>query len=91
MTFEEAKQFLARCKRIENRDHYFGDREVYWTLDDEEVAGGYFGGSDKSVWIHEDQGGGSFEGNEAKELVTFGQSVVIGRNDETGPDHYAGA
>jgi hypothetical protein len=91
MTFEEAMKFLARCERIESRDHYFGDREVYWTLDDEEVAGGYFGGSDKSVWIHEDQGGGSFEGEQAKQLVAQGRSVVIGRNDETGPDNYAGA
>jgi hypothetical protein len=91
MTLEEAKQFLGRHKRYESRDHYFGDREIVWVdEDEEEVAGGYFGGGSKSVWIHEEHGGGSFEGDEAKELVTFGKSVVIGRNDETGPDDYTG-
>jgi FMN phosphatase YigB (HAD superfamily) len=92
VTLEEAKQFLGRFKRYESRDHYFGDREIVWVDDDEEeVAGGYFGGGSRSVWINEEHGGGSFEGNEAAELVVQGRSAVIGRNDETGPDYYAGA
>ena len=92
MTFEEAKQFLAKCKRMESRDHTFGDREVYWTKDDVEVADGYFAsGGIASVYVFTEQVGSSFRGEEARELVKCGVDVVIGRNDETGPDRYMGA
>jgi hypothetical protein len=90
LTFEEAMKLLGSCKRYESRDHYFNDREVYWSRGDSEVAEGYFGGGSGSVYIHEEFGGGSFIGEEARELATRGSDPEIGRNDETGPDFYAG-
>jgi hypothetical protein len=93
MTFEEAKEILGRCERLESRDHYFGDREVYWVLDDRDVADGYFGGGTASVYINaeDDSDRGEFHGEEARELAKCGAKVTIGRNDEVGPDEYRGA
>ena len=90
MSFAEAKNLLGLCKRLENRDHYFSDREVFWVRGDVEVAEGYFGGGDASVYIHEEFGGRSFHGQEALDLSKVASIVEIGRNDETGPDEYGG-
>jgi len=90
LTFEEAKNLLGMCKRYESRDHAFNDREVYWRRNGEEVADGYFGGGTGEVYIHEEFGGGTFIGEEARALVARGIDPEIGRNDETGPDFYAG-
>lgn len=89
--FKRAKEFLQGCQRLELRDHAFGDREITWMIGDEEVAGGYFGGGDKEVWIHEDHGGGLFHGTKARQLAVCGRDPIIGRNDETGPDEYEGS
>lgn len=92
LSLQDAIKLLGRCTRYENRDHYFGDREVFWRdIDGEEVADGYFGGGSADVFIHEEYGGGSFKGSNAKALVTVGKNTVFGRNDETGPDYYGGA
>lgn len=49
MTFEEVKTFLSQCEREELVDRSFGDAEVYWTLNGEEVAVGYFARGTSSV------------------------------------------
>lgn len=86
MDFQEAKELLSSCKRSENRDHAFGDREIYWEKDGKEIGGGYFGNGEGSVWIGDEV---VFKGKEADELVKCGSSVIIGRNDSTGPDTYS--
>lgn len=92
LTLQDAIKLLGRCTRYESRDHAFGDREVFWRdIDGEEVADGYFGGGSANVYIHEQFGGGAFEGSDARNLVQCGRDSVIGRNDETGPDYYEGA
>ena len=93
LTFEEARDFLNKCRRWELRDHAFGDRELTWVLgsDDDEVAGGHFGGGSREVWISEEHGGGRFAGDEARELSHCGRIETISRNDETGPYDYRGA
>ena len=90
MTFAEAKNLLGLCKRYENRDHYFSDREVYWTRAGREVAEGYFGGGSADVYIHEEYNGRAFHGQEALELSKVGKEVEIGRNDTAGDDIYGG-
>lgn len=90
MTFEDAKKILNSCTRYESRDHAFGDREIYWTREDVEVAEGYFGGGSADVFIllPEEE---VFRGKLARELAKCGAIVHIGRNDETGPDQYRGS
>ena len=91
MTLEYAKNLLGLCTRIELRDHAFSDREICWRRGDVEVAEGYFGGGTAQVFIHaEFSGGATFEGDDARVLSVRGTNVVIGRNDETGPDEYGG-
>lgn len=95
MNLQEAKDILSTCERQESRDHAFGDVEVYWIREnqemqqDEEVATGYFGGGSASVSVAlpgtTDQFA-HFEGLEAKELRAYGVVGHISRNDETGPD-----
>lgn len=93
MELEEAKALLNICDRWENRDHYFGDREVGWTFGGEEVASGYFGGGHKGVSIYKYQEGAAkelladFDGAEAYELVSCGQTAQIGRNDSQGNNY----
>jgi hypothetical protein len=84
MELSEAKAMLNLCVRGESRDHAFGDMEVFWTRDGEDVADGYFGGGTADVYIQ----GTTFHGSEAHELRRCGAVGVIGRNDETGPDEY---
>lgn len=98
MTFEEAKKFLNECVREESRDHYFGDREIYWRkeIDGEmvDVADGYFGPGSRQVWIMDpkvDMDRSEFTGEQAKELASCGKVIFIGRNDMTGPEEYGGA
>jgi len=96
--FEIAKALLSKCVRYESRDHYFGDREVYWVLEEDDkktdIADGYFGGGTATVHIMEsavDADLATFHGTQARELAKCGSKTVIGRNDETGPDQYRGA
>lgn len=95
-SFEYAKWLLAQCDRTECWDHYFGDREVYWTYNNTYVADGYFGAGSANVYVLDitaptDQDRFTFRGEQARELARLGKTVSIGRNDETGPDEYRGA
>jgi hypothetical protein len=86
MELEEAKKILDGCVRQENRDHAFGDKEVYWEKDGVVMAEGYFGNGTASVWM--DPVNCSFENADARSLMNCGTLGTVGRNDETGPDEY---
>ena len=81
-SFEEVQKILGTCERGENRDHAFGDREVYWSREGEDLAFGYFGGGTAVVGL-DAEGEASFSGDEAFELLKCGATVVIERNDST--------
>ena len=51
------------------------------------VAGGYFGSSSASIWMKGSYLG--WNGEVARDLAKLGGSVVVERNDSTGPDSYA--
>jgi len=86
-SFSEAEALLSEGIRSENRDHAFGDREVYWTNSDgKEIGGGYFNGAEGSVWL---ETGECWSGADARRLANCGKVGTIGRNDSTGPDEYA--
>jgi hypothetical protein len=84
MTLQEAVELLSSCVRHELRDHAFGDSEVYWRKDGQNVATGYFGGDSSSVCIGQEV----FKGADALKLLECGQVGQVERNDETGPDEY---
>lgn len=89
MNLDEAKEFLNQCERSELRDHAFGDAEVYWSLNGEEVATGYFGSSGTGgVSILHNGVTTNFEKDEAQQLRNCGALTNTTRNDETGPDEY---
>lgn len=84
ISFEEASKLLSQCTRNELRDHAFGDREVYFTLNDEEVAEGYLGGGMASVSI---KGKGTeFTDGEARQLLALGTLGQVERNDSMDDD-----
>lgn len=96
MELEEAKKLLDLCEREELRDHAFGDREVFWTFDGVEVAGGYFGSVDQNVWLLDMEAGteiAGFRKDDAYELVKCGRLKAVERNDMQGNDipNYRGA
>lgn len=83
ITLERAMEQLSACVRHELRDHYFGDREIYW-IDDKHVtvAEGYEGNDGVSVYI----GGVTFKAEDARQLLSCGARGDIERNDTAGPD-----
>lgn len=89
-SFEEAKAFLDTCTREELRDHAFGDMEIGWYLNGQEVASGYFGSTQSiSIFAAPDQPTmWSCDGREASELRRAGKLGKVERNDSTGPDTY---
>lgn len=87
MKIEEAKTLLDGCLRSELQDHAFGDAEVFWYKDGQEVASGYFAGSVNEVYIL--SGDVRFTGTAARELRDCGKQGVIERNDSTGPVTYS--
>lgn len=88
MELDEAKTILNDLERWECRDHAFGDMELGWTdATGGEVAGGYVGGGEASVYFSEPFEG-SFKGEEARELIKCGKTVNVSRNDSTGPDEF---
>lgn len=103
MKVQLAKYLLELCERQELRDHAFGDREIFWTFDGIEVAGGYFSSMGKSIWIYRYFPGidfadqceqiASFGEEEAQELVQCGKLKAVERNDMQGDDipNYRGA
>lgn len=84
MEIDEMKELLNGCTRSENRDHAFGDAEVYWTKNGVEIAEGYFSGSVQEVSI----GHIPVRGTTASELRYCGIEGHIERNDELGPEEY---
>jgi len=93
MHIDEAKRILNSCVREECRDHAFGDREIYWMQNGKERAFSYMGGGTSpfvSIYDEEDENKtiATFDDREALELLNCGSDVIIGRNDETGPDSY---
>jgi len=88
MDTDEAREVLSACQRSELRDHAFGDKEVYWTRDGEDVGVGYFGGGRASVWIHKEDTDFTADGETARELSECGTLKHVERNDEMGPDTY---
>ncbi len=94
LNLETAVELLSTCVRDELRDHAFGDREVFWLKDGQEVAFGYFGSS-SSVSIFDGgtdsngiQTAVSFGGADARQLSMCGDVGSCVRNDTTGPDVY---
>lgn len=85
MNIDQAKEYLADTKRCELRDHSFGDREVFWTINDVEVAHGYFSCSTSYVSI---AGGQKFEDDDAIALEDCGTLDEVWRNDKTGPETF---
>ncbi|MNL63913.1 hypothetical protein D3C87_1880840 [compost metagenome] len=86
VTFEQAKELLANCKRSELRDHAFGDREIYFEdAQGVSVAEGYAGSGGYSINF---VAGAYFDGTEARELIALGHEGKIERNDSTGPDEF---
>jgi hypothetical protein len=85
MKVEEAAALLNACTRIELRDHAFGDTEVVWRKDGVDIAAGYFSGVSSDVTFYGKDG--DFTGPNARELRKCG-NLIVGRNDETGPDEY---
>lgn len=85
MEIDEAKALLRECTRSENRDHAFGDVEVFWTKNGVQVAEGYFGGTTQQVMF----GDVTIQGTTARELRYCGIEGHIDRNDETGPEEYS--
>lgn len=81
---DQVKMMLDDCVREELRDHAFGDVEVYWRLNDEDVASGYFGIDAREVYVN----GIKFTGDDADALRTCGKRGRIERNDSTGPADY---
>lgn len=92
MNVPEAKELLSACIREELRDHAFGNAEVSWQKGDKQIAGGYFGAGNATIWISSEDDPsvtlGSFEGDKARELRQCGTEGRIERDDETGPDIY---
>lgn len=85
LTVEDAKTLLDSCQRYELRDHAFGDSEVTWSKDEQEIAEGYFSSSLNSVTFDD---GTVFGGNAASMLRQCGHLVSSERNDTAGPDEY---
>ncbi len=82
---EEIAKALSACVRFELRDHAFGDVEVTWLKDENEVATGYFNGrSDATIHI----GTVTIVGKSCQQFRNLGSAGPIDRNDETGPAEF---
>jgi hypothetical protein len=94
ITLADALALLNLCTRSELRDHAFGDREVAWTDDDGNEVGFYCnsGKSPHMVYVDTfDSEGNTVESAEfpaTSQVMSAGNSVIIERNDSTGPDQY---
>lgn len=88
MEFEVAKDLLSSAIRSELRDHSFGDAEVFWHRDGNEIAEGYFSGTTAEITIEEGQVTHVFKDAQARELRECGIIGDIERNDMSGPVRY---
>jgi len=90
LELEEAKKVLERCKRLEVRDHAFGDAEIYWTDSDGDERGFCYLCGFVEVSVYEKGSTETletFKGPDARELLKCG-TLEVYRNDETGPDEF---
>lgn len=88
MDLTAAKLILGRARKLESRDHAFGDVEITWVEPsniENEVAWGYFSGRSREVSFPT---GNTFLGSEADILRDCFIAEEIGRNDETGPEEF---
>lgn len=88
MDVTAAKLILSRARKLESRDHAFGDVEITWvepSNNENEVAWGYFSGRSREVSFPT---GNTFIGSEADILRDCFIAEEVGRNDETGPDEF---
>lgn len=85
MDLQQAKEFLKDSDRYELRDRAFGDTEVTWEINGDEVASGYFSTRQAEVWIVSESHI-AFEADEARQLRDCGHLAQVSRNDTTGPD-----
>lgn len=76
----EAIALLSTCRREELQDHAFGDAEVYWRRDGEDVAVGYFGLDAREVQVL----GTMFRDADADALRSCGIRGRVERNDASG-------
>lgn len=86
MNVETAKNILNQCERHELRDHAFGDMEVSWTKDGNEVGAGYFGGGVADVSLIGEFS--DFHDEDARALQSCGTLAHVERNDSTGPEEF---
>ena len=85
LTFDEAKTKLAQCNRAELRDHYFGDKEVYFTdKTGNAVAEGYDGTCSTTLHFSD---GSVFADTEAVTLIKLGTLIRVERNDSQVEDY----
>ena len=90
---EEAKELLKNSFKSQLRDHYFGDREIYWEDGNgNSIAEGYAGSSGIEVSVNFPNGDTHcFTDNDAEELDKVNCKIkAIERNDSTGPAQYKG-
>ena len=82
MQFEEAMSLFSKVRRHELRDFAFGDCEITFTLDDNELASGYFssGKSEVNIWNIETPV--KFTGKQADQLRKVANIGSLHRNDE---------
>lgn len=78
MNIDEAKAVLSLAEKFELQDHTFGDTEVNWKIDDEEVAVGYFSRQINEVSVKKTK---MFSNDEARELRKCFAKQTIERND----------
>lgn len=86
-THDEAKALLARSSREQLVDHAFGDAEVYWYLEGQMIASGYFGRTASVDFeASEDHAATEFTGEQAHNLRYCGTLTKSERNDAGGSD-----
>lgn len=77
----DVMKLLRCCLRHELRDHAFGDVEVTWSKDGQDVASGYFNRTGGMVSC----GDQTFTGIAAEPMRNLGTLSTVERNDSTGP------
>jgi hypothetical protein len=87
MLIWEAEAILAAAERDVLEDRAFGDAEIYWMVDGEEIAVAHIG-SHSSLTVNATSRfkATRFTGDAAREMRHLGRQRSYQRNDETGDD-----
>lgn len=84
MCFDEAVYFLMSAKRSEVHNQAHGDISFCWAKDGEEIAHGYYNGSEGTVSIRSRWGHAQFAEEDAARLMGCGalisQQMELGKN-----------